>query len=120
MDALSALQRLGRGQLIDDMYAAIVAVAEEVVATGKPGAITVKLTLKNEGGVGDPAIVVRETLTRTTPKRDPRGALFYALDGALWRDDPRQVRMDFRTVDTRTGEVLAEPDTAPTVTREVA
>ncbi|MFH0899054.1 MAG: hypothetical protein V2A73_00350 [Pseudomonadota bacterium] len=74
------------------------------MTTGKPGSVTVKLTVSNEDQ-GDPLVIVSSTINRTTPKRDGRGAVFYAVDGELHREDPRQTKMDFRRIDTSTGEI---------------
>lgn len=111
MDALSVLQRLGSGKLLEDIHEALTVTAQEVVATGKPGKVTVTLTVSNKAQ-GDPLVIIDETVSRTTPKRDPRGAVFYAVDGGLYREDPRQMRMDFRRVDLDTGEIreINEPE----------
>ncbi len=98
MDALAVLQRLGTGRLLEELHEALVTTAEEVVATGKPGTVTLTLKVSNNSQ-GDAMVMVRETVSRSAPKRDPRGAMFYALDGALHREDPRQAVMEFRTVD---------------------
>lgn len=117
MDALAILQRLAGGNLIREVVDALATTAEEVVATGKPGTVTLtlKVSTKNQG---DPFVIVEETLARAAPKKDARGAYFFAVDGELHRDDPRQTRIDFRTVDRDTGEVRAAGDVAATV-REV-
>lgn len=104
MDPLSAIQRLGSGHTLEDLYDALTATAQEVVATGKPGQVTLTLKVSNKGQ-GNPLVIVEETVARTSPKKDPKGAIFYALEGALWREDPRQAHMDFRLVDTETGEI---------------
>ena len=104
IDALAILQRLGSGQLLDDLRDALVATAEEVVATGNAGKVvlTITLTTKRQGDI---LIMVDESISRTVPKVEPKGAFFYAANGDLWRDDPRQVPIDFRAVDTATGEI---------------
>ena len=104
MDALAVVQRLGSGRLLDELREALAATAEEVVATGKPGTVTVTLKVSNKGQ-GDPLVMVDEVVSRASPKRDPRGAYFFALDGELHREDPRQQVMEFRSIDTTTGEV---------------
>jgi hypothetical protein len=98
MDALATIQRLGQGRLLESLHSALVATSEEVVETGKPGTITLKLTVSNHGQ-GDELVTVNETLSRTSPKRPSRGAIFYAVEGELHRDDPRQTKMDFRLVE---------------------
>ena len=59
----------------------------------------------------DLKVIVRETIGRKAPCRDPKGAYFFALDGDLHHDDPRQTRMEFRAVDmdSDTGEVRDVP-----------
>jgi hypothetical protein len=109
MDALAVLQRLGSGRLLEDIHDALVTTAQEVVATGKAGKVTVTLNVSTMNQ-GDVLVTIEEMISRTAPKRDPRGAIFYAVDGALHREDPRQVRMDFRTVDTETGEIREVED----------
>jgi hypothetical protein len=99
MDALAVLQRLGSGRLLEDLHTALVTTAEEVVATGKPGKVTLTLTVSNRSQ-GDPLVMVDETVSRASPKRDPKGAVFYAVDGGLHREDPRQLPLVFRTVDS--------------------
>lgn len=104
MDALSTLQRLASGKLMDELYEALAKTADEVVVTGKTGTVTLtlKVSTKNQG---DPFVIVEETIARSAPKKDPRGAYFFALDGELHKSDPRQTRLEFRTVDHETGEV---------------
>lgn len=43
MDALSILQRLGSGKLLEDIHEALTVTAQEVVATGKAAKVTVTL-----------------------------------------------------------------------------
>ena len=104
MDALATLQRLGSGRLLEDLHEALLVAAQEVVDTGKPATVTVTLKVSNKSQ-GDPMVIVDETVSRSSPKRDPKGAFFFAVDGELHRDDPRQPRMDFRSVDPSTGEI---------------
>jgi hypothetical protein len=111
MDALTILQRLGSGKLMEELATALSVTAEEVVTTGKPGTVTLTLKVSNKQQ-GDAMVFVDEQISRTAPKKDPRGALFYAVQGDLYREDPRQGKLDFRTVDTNTGEIkdLDYPD----------
>ena len=106
MDALAVVQRLGSGRLLTELHNALIATADEVVRTG-----TVTLTLKvSNKQQGDPLVYVDEQISRTAPKKDPRGAVFYAVEGELHREDPRQLTLEFRTVDTATGEIREAED----------
>lgn len=104
MDALATIQRLGTGRLIEELYDALVTAAEEVVATGKPATVTLALKISNKSQ-GDPLVIVDEVVSRSSPRRDPRGAMFFAVGGTLHRDDPRQAKLEFRAVDKTTGEI---------------
>ena len=110
MDGLGIIRRLGSGYLIEQLAEALATTAEEVVATGRPGTVTLTLKISTENQ-GDPMVIVRETIGRKAPCRDPKGAYFFALDGDLHHDDPRQTRMEFRAVDmdSDTGEVRDVP-----------
>lgn len=116
MDALAALQRLGGGHFIEELASALIVTSEEVVTTGKPGTVTVTLKISQKPA-GTPSVIVEEAIARTAPKKDAKGAFFYAVDGELHHNDPRQVQMEFRTVDKVTGEVIEVPASS-TVVRE--
>ncbi|MDE2096713.1 MAG: hypothetical protein KGL39_05645 [Patescibacteria group bacterium] len=105
MDSLAILQRFGTGQLIDELATALAEVSAEVVQTGNPGRVSVTFDLKNQNGAGDVIVLATPKISRTTPKREVRGAMFFAVDDGLHQEDPRQMRLEFRSVDTSTGEI---------------
>lgn len=98
MDALSILQRIGQGRLIEELAEALAGVADEVVASGKPGAVTLSLKLSTREQ-GDAMVQIEEKIARKVPSRAARGAFLYAVHGELHAQDPRQARMPFREVD---------------------
>ncbi len=104
MDQLNILQRLGQGRLLEELTAALANVADEVVASGKPGQVvlTLKITTRSQG---DPQIVIEETVARKLPARAARGAVVYAIDGTLYTRDPRQQELRFETVPALAPEV---------------
>lgn len=104
MDALATLTRLGNGRTLEELAEALSATAAEVVATGQPGKVSLTLVVSNRGQ-GEVLVQVEEQVARTSPKRPPRGAIFYALDGELYREDPRQERLEFRTVESESGPI---------------
>lgn len=116
MNALAILQRLASGQLVEELAWALAVTAQEVVATGSKGTVTLTLTVSNRGP-GETVIVVEEKISRKAPGKPARGAIFYAVDGGLFRDDPRQPQIDFRAIDTTTGEIR-EPHRREYVERE--
>lgn len=108
MDSLTTLTQLGSGKFIDDLAAHLKAVSQEVVRTGNPG--TVAATLKVERFKDTLMVTVAATVQPRPPAEKPLGAMFYAVDDELWRDDPRQARMEFTVVDTATGEIRTIDD----------
>lgn len=109
MDALAVVQRLGGGKLLEELNEALAKTASEVVETGKPGVVTIQLKVSSKAQ-GDPMVFVEETISRAAPKKDPRAAYFFALQGELHKTDPRQPQMEFRAVDVLTGELRETDD----------
>jgi hypothetical protein len=108
MDSLGILQRLGGGHLIDEIAAALVQTAEEVAETKRNGSVTISLKVTKSIG-DDIAVIVTESIKRSSPLRGERGAMFMVHEGALHREDPRQIRMELRTVGGQT-ELRATED----------
>lgn len=117
MDPLAILQRLGRGTVIPDLAEAISKASDEVVATGKPATVSLSLKITTQS-VGDPMVRIEETIARSSPKKDAKGAFFFAVEGELHRDDPRQLELDLRSVDGGVGTARAVD--ARAAVREVA
>lgn len=119
MDARTAVRtinQLAGGYLLERLAEALVEVSAEVAQIGQPGAVSLKLAVKRVGD-GTPEVVIEETITRTAPKRKPRGAILWAVDGGLHQDDPRQPRLDLRSIDRVDPETRRVDDSAP-ITRE--
>lgn len=115
MDALNMIQRLGQGRTLEDLAEAMANVADEVVASGKPGEVTLKLKF-SVSAQGEAMVMVAETITRKVPARAPRGQILYALEGWLYSKDPRQPELPaFRPVEQVAAEVRQTDDAAPAV-----
>ncbi len=84
------------------------ATAQEVVESGNKGTVTLTITITTKTQ-GDSLVMVDEKVSRTVPKANPKGAYFYAVDGDLHRDDPRQAPLNLRAVDTATSEARIVP-----------
>lgn len=120
MDALAVLSRLGRGHFIDEVHAAMLDVAEEVVATGKSGKVTIVLDLVHPDDADPVVVVVREQIKRAMPNTKPKGAMFYAHEGLLHERDPRQPALpEFRVVDEGKGTEFRTPEDAGQEIRKV-
>lgn len=101
---------VGRGELMDDLYRAVVLIMDEVVMTRNPG--SVNLTLKVSPAQGsDIAVVVSDEIKRVPPKNAPRESLYFAVgDGQVRRSDPRQTRFELRALDGGATELrVSEP-----------
>jgi hypothetical protein len=112
MDSLTTLTRLGGGKFLDAISEHLAAVAADVVRTGKKGSVVATITV--EQFEAEPEVIVTATVQPKPPSEKPQAAIFFALDGELHREDPRQPRLDFRVVNETTGEIRHVAD-APDV-----
>lgn len=117
MDTLDILRRLGRGQMLEELANALSSVATEVVETGQPGEVTLKLKLTTREQ-GDAMITINETITRKTPTPASRGQFLYSVEGWLYSADPRQERLPLRDIGNPTPQQRDLDDDAP-ISREV-
>lgn len=104
MDPKDLIGRIGNGRMLEDLAAALAAVADEVVQTGKKGRVTLALVISTREA-GDPMVVVSEEIKRVPPTRAPRGTFLFSHRGQLSTTDPTQVPLPFRDVDLETGEI---------------
>jgi len=119
MDYAGILNRLGNGKFVQDLCEALATTGAEVVATRNSGTVTVTLTLSPApGGVDEVMILVNDKIKRSAPSAKPGGAYFYALDGELHREDPRQTRMELRAVDGQSE--LRIPEDRGSALKEIA
>lgn len=114
MDYLPILKRLGRGQMLEQLAIALASVATEVVETGQPGEVTLKLKLTTREQ-GDAMITIAETIARKTPTPASRGQYLYSVEGWLYDVDPRQERLPFRTVEQPIADQRELKDPVPTI-----
>jgi len=98
IDVVTLLERCGQGKLLAELYDALVTVGQEVLATdGNPGGVTV--TFKLTQFRDQPLIVMDGAVKPQLPTGKTHSVGFYPADGALFRDDPRQIPMQLREVD---------------------
>lgn len=106
LDYLDPLQRLGERRFLRELYLALVDVTHDVVSHGRAGSVSVTLVV-TQPVKGVPQVIVAESITRRPPKDDPRGAAYWAVDGGLHREDPRQTRLELRTLPSGQTELRA-------------
>lgn len=96
---LAMLQNHRKGEVLSDLAAALRLVSNAVQLTGRPGAVTFKLTVQpaSKGTAG--ALVVLDDIGTRLPKEDKTGSIFFADEaGNLVREDPNQMTMELRMV----------------------
>ncbi|MNR97617.1 hypothetical protein D3C72_288010 [compost metagenome] len=92
------LRDIRKGMVAEAAGEELAQVVRAVTATGKPGSLTIKLTVKPQKGDSE-QVVISSKLSATTPTADMPEAIFFAdMDGDLHRNDPRQPEM-FRSTD---------------------
>lgn len=112
MDALTLIQKLGSGTLVDRVYGALLGVSNEVIATGRKGTVTITLDVIHPQGADPLVVVVEETIKRTLPKSDAQGAMFYTVGDELHSRDPRQPELPaFRVVAEGQAELRSVDET---------
>lgn len=115
-EALDIIDRLAGGYLIEKLAEAVVEISSEVATIRQPGAVGLKLAIKPVGD-GTPEVLIEETITPTRPKRRPRGAILWAVEGSLHEDDPRQEQM-FPSVVAGSEPTTRRVDGGQPITRE--
>ena len=109
---LATLQRHRGGKVLEEASAELAKVVAGVMATGKPGSLTVTLNVK-VASRGQNAVTVTDKVTSKVPLTATPDSFWFANEeGALLKDDPRQREMKFapRTVEgeaTTDGEAEA-------------
>ena len=83
-------------QLLDLASEKLAELVNAITNTGKAGSLTMKIELKPSTAG---ALAVRGDVKIKKPQRLPREALLWATsDGNLMADDPRQIKMELKTV----------------------
>lgn len=83
-------------QLLDLASEKLAELVTAITNTGKAGSLTMKIELKPSTAG---ALAVRGDVKIKKPQRMPREALLWATpDGNLMADDPRQIKMELKTV----------------------
>jgi hypothetical protein len=97
------LDTLRFGILSEELTAQLSTLTQKCAATGRAGTLTLKLQLKpGKGG----QIEIFDELAVKEPKQERGSTLMFSTpDGALTRNDPRQINLPLRAVDKATGEI---------------
>jgi hypothetical protein len=96
------LRDIRRGRVVDAASVELAAVTRAVMATGKPGSVTVTIEIKPQSK-HDNALIVSAKVNAKEPHEElPAGIFFASAEGDLLREDPTQQRM---FADAETGEI---------------
>lgn len=108
---LTLLQQHRGGVALSDLSDKLKEVTQAVFEQGKPGTITLKLTVSPAAKTAG-AMVVRDDISIKVPKAEQATSIFFA-DKESWqllRDNPNQMALSLKTVDGMAshGEELKE------------
>ena len=89
-NATEQLTDIRGGLMVEELTEALAEVVNAVIATGKKGALQLKLDI-NPASKGDAVVTVTDEIKKTVPQEKRTGTLMFATpSGSLQRQDPRQ------------------------------
>lgn len=92
--AAAVLQELNRGRSHRELSDELVKLTQAVRDTGKPGSVTLTITVKPSKADG--AFEISDKISSKIPVFDRAASIFFAdAEGNLTREDPRQIAMEF-------------------------
>jgi hypothetical protein len=104
MDFLKFLEELDHGRVIQQLGDQLSKVVDAVDDTGQTGTLTVKFSLSKEGEM----VIADVDATQKIPNHPMHSTLFFAHEGRLARDNPKQMKLkalqDAKVRDIRDGE----------------
>ena len=93
---IDTLRHLGAGCLIDDASEGMADLVQRVDATGKPGKLTITISLRNATAG---ALAVTGAVAIKKPAEQPVESLMFPTpEGNLLTEDPRQNKLDLKPV----------------------
>lgn len=99
------------GKFADEVTEALHRLIGDCTATGKKGALVLKIELKPAKGA-TPALLLAMDYVDKSPDFDrPAEYMFVTDNGSLTRDNPRQRTLELREVPPRTAPAGVDPDT---------
>lgn len=109
---LATLQRHRGGKVLEEASAKLAEVVAGVMASGKPGSVTITLNVK-VASRGQNAVTLTDKVAGKVPTAaTPDSFWFASEEGALMKDDPRQREMQFtpKTIEGGVAEDASEPN----------
>lgn len=91
---IASITDLNDGATVSDLDRQLREVVMRARETGKPGSITLTLTIEPRGA--DSVIVVAKVTEKMPKQEEPKSIFFVNEDGALVRDHPKQTTLPFK------------------------
>lgn len=108
---VDTLREIRQGALLDEASEELAEVVKRVSETGKAGALSLKLTVKPAGRGSVRTVVIVDEVTTKLPEPDKEVTVFFPTsEGNLSKQDPAQMNLGLRaveTLDTETGEIFS-------------
>jgi len=96
---LATLQNHEGGDCLSDLSDELRKVTEAVLLAGKPGVLTLKLTIK-PASTSSVAVVMEDEIKTSLPKVHKRASIHFVDEAFnLIRDNPKQLSMDLKVVE---------------------
>ena len=108
-DAYAVLTAAHRGDFMDELDDELREVVDAVRESGKKGKVVLTIAVET-AKPGSDILSFDVTSKATVPKADRLSTVFYDSQGRLAREDPRQIKMDLRSVEDRPERPLREAD----------
>lgn len=114
-NAIEQLADIRGGLMMEEMTEALAEVVNAVIATGKKGALQLKLDI-NPASKGDAVVTVADDIKKTVPQEKRTGTLMFATpSGSLQRQDPRQGDLPLMSAPTTAPALQAAPAESPSL-----
>lgn len=102
------LRSLGSGTFIDEASDALNKLVTAVDETGRAGKLTLTLSVK-KASRGSGAMVVMDEIKLALPKQDSRETMLFATpEGNLVTEDPRQQKLELKSVPAAVDPAITE------------
>lgn len=119
-DPAAQLRDIRAGLMLIELSESMAEVVNAVMATGKKGSVSLKLTI-NPASKGEAVVTVSDEIKTSLPQEKKSATLMFALpSGSLQRQDPRQPELDLQGIALATTQPLQVANSAPATLRAVA
>ena len=113
--ATEQLTDIRGGLMVEELTEALAEVVNAVIATGKKGALQLKLDI-NPASKGDAVVTVTDEIKKTVPQEKRTGTLMFATpSGSLQRQNPRQTDLPLVSAPATPPTLQSTPTESPSL-----